>query len=737
MPDSVTESIASVRSDPFPYPLKQRDTKPNDSLLVDWIRNHSSYLTVGDLASKLGRAGTFVGGTIGNWFILLPWLLGIAYTIGYFHFHVLDYPLRCWTIVTVVLTIPIVVMFMVRGQRSQQLSTPDGERRWNMTKVQTRFLGCVILAGTVAVVVIGVPFLVELIRDVTRFWRTNTLTIAGTLGAMLAVVGTVQNSVSHRFAWVLFGLKMLASVIALTSLVAVLLWLENFVVYGNVFWLRRWWIFGKYPMLDLLDPMVALIAVLAVFFVIVCGWTILNRWRIFLPFRQGVLDWTLRWPIICIVVGLGLWPAAFTWIGPGEWKHWRETDKYLSNMRAGIGSLTRPISSIAKAGIGMEPISSDDQDPIRFANQKASVLPEQSNRVLVKLQTQQKSLSELYNLQPHGLENKSEAVQNVDPWSVAYFDEAQRFVDLGAELGELDQMTIARIRSAATESNRRNLVSAMHSRKKLEPSGMNGLLRAAVAIETLRQMHMAEIRSGTEPDMEKNSGNLWTGRPSEEQVGAWLEKLQQTYLSTRHQHEFATLVGRDDELSPHDQPGAGTIANRGTITILSRDLSTPERDELKQSVRSSAILYYLEQFDLATLADISDSSAEKSLIEEAILNKHLTVLCDKELSEIASLLVLAELGKTPANDELHIFLPEGLNAFAARRSFPKANEREVAKRLGEQALAVLIRRCLDERGEARLSAPAVRDFDCSSTDQRKNRRARTGKEFGRFGFVFK
>ncbi|WP_146600666.1 hypothetical protein [Novipirellula aureliae] len=220
----------------FPYPLQKPTSRDGDDLLVDWIRNHSSYLTVGGLAAKLGRVSAFIGGTVNNWFLLISWLLGIAYTIGVNHFRILNHPIAAWFWLTLAISIVVGIVFRSRGTTKQnEKSASQKSKRWNPTSLRYRILGCIILASGIAVVVVLMPMTVEWIRDFGRYGQGTSWTLAGILGAIAASLGAIQILISNRMRWVLALLQVLAALVGIGVLLVGLLIAEEFIVYGNIF----------------------------------------------------------------------------------------------------------------------------------------------------------------------------------------------------------------------------------------------------------------------------------------------------------------------------------------------------------------------------------------------------------------------------------------------------------------------------------------------------------------------
>lgn len=100
-----------ARPNEFPFPIKKAGREAN---ALTWVRNHSSYLTVGGILNYLQIAGIYVRGIILNLMVLAPALLIAAAAIGSCHHVLLNHPFGA-TLTGVIAFMVAIVVFLADG----------------------------------------------------------------------------------------------------------------------------------------------------------------------------------------------------------------------------------------------------------------------------------------------------------------------------------------------------------------------------------------------------------------------------------------------------------------------------------------------------------------------------------------------------------------------------------------------------------------------------------------------
>ncbi|KLU04613.1 hypothetical protein RISK_003235 [Rhodopirellula islandica] len=627
----------------FPYPLQKPSSRDGDDLLVDWIRNHSSYLTIGSLAAKLGRVAAFIGGTANNWFLLIPWMLGVAYAIGVNHFRILDHPVTGWFWLTLAISIVVGIVFRNRGTTTpDEKSVYKERRRWNPTSLPSRILGCILLAGGIAVIVVLVPMTVEWIRDSGRYGRGSSWTLAGLLGAIAASLGAIQSLISNRMRWVLMLLQIFAALVGIGILLVALLVAEEFIVYGNVF---RFIAYPGSAYFSLFNPiLVAIVLSFACVGIGVCVY--LRGYQVFVDGKWWKLDWTIRYQLLSAIAFVGVWAGVGLWMTGGDLPVLpQDFEQNLAKVRSDVGRQTRPISRFASVvpAISLSSLGADESrssNPLvvnasigqvvvepTAANRPDSALTPQSTvwdprTALDELFPETKSLfdelarrrirlSEHYNLRPHGLFGADTAIENRDDWAIDYFDAAQRFVDLAGELGDLPPTHLAQLRSIVSEINRVDLKERLSTRFKNDSTEITQqlLLMQVIAEAAYQIQRQTLVDIGLPVSRDGNIDlaglkSLIRTECSASTADDILTRLKKRTVNAYHQAEYAKLAERDtDNLQAFNRSGQ-TIASKGQIQLVPKPLDSGLEQELKSQIRVEVLCCILCQLDQATLSQL-------------------------------------------------------------------------------------------------------------------------------------
>jgi hypothetical protein len=219
----------------FPFPIMDGE---RESKFLTWVRNHSSYLTVGGFLGALQAGAAYIRGVIGNLIVLMPILLLVGVPLGLLHQVLIDSPLvasRYSMLVGLVLTLlyfgyDIGKNYVVGRPLEAEVSTGSLRRRWRL--FCKHFIAIVIL-------IVGVVFLIDVSPHIIEFVRKNYVLKAFGLkecaAAVLAAAATAGSLIRYfpkskkiqvQILVVLVGLLSFAIIWGLTLRIA------NYVYYG-------------------------------------------------------------------------------------------------------------------------------------------------------------------------------------------------------------------------------------------------------------------------------------------------------------------------------------------------------------------------------------------------------------------------------------------------------------------------------------------------------------------------
>lgn len=610
----------------FPFPLRRKQRRENESAYLIWLRNHSSYLTVGDLISKLGSITCFVLGTIGNSLILFPWMVLIAFLIGGFHFQLVEHRLASFLVIAELTMFVVVISFVYRRFISGSLADSS---RYILTNV--RWAGLIFLSALIASVVLAVPWIVESMRDQLRHTEFSWFGLASALTGVSTAFGTIKSFIPIKQGmWRTVYLTGLA-LFGFACVVVVVICLENFVVYGNALRLVPQWL----PIHLWSEPFIYL-------------WIFLSA-VIVVAIRVGVAGWKLSFRVVYFPV---LATAVFCCVGLSlhffdrplidlrveeELEH---DAGAFSEMRNGIGRLTLPLSGIANVEV-------DDRIDTGL------------KKILLAMKNQKRQLDEFYSLQPHDYADLSPLDQHRDPWSVRYYELAMDFADNGAEISESGRQNIERLRHLFARPVRWILVQeATHpfapEKKKSNKDDQKDEARQvpeAVAVScvgALIQNFVARAVQSQVAQDRKNSAKAtarltWERVTSELYAIELLNRLQSEPTNARDQHEFAVYTRRIEELAGVDSSKSETIGTPGILALLPKWIvgeDEPRSHQIAIAVETATEIFLTtrtdDEFNQILSSPIAQTDKFKSLIADEKISRALRTLPVLSLRGIVS-----------------------------------------------------------------------------------------------------
>ncbi len=563
----------------FPYPLNPPADDPESRLLVDWIRNHSSFLTVGHLAAKLGRMAAFLGGTVGNWLFLVPWMLAASLVIGYLHFYFLDHWLRSWIALSLIIWWPVGKAFRLKERRSTRT-------QWNPTWTVTRRGGSLLLSSFIAAGIVAMPHVVETLRD---WQRTGPIQAGAMLAIAMAVLRFAQGFVSQRRGVVMILLQIATALLGILFLAGMVTWLENYVVYGSPFRVLK---LTSWRRVSLFNPMVVFGVGLALSATVLL-WAKFKRYQIFQRSTPW-LTWSIRWPLVSFLGVVFSWIAlSFLLLGKVPWTN-KEAECELDRARQQIGNLTLPISRMvaaldhAKAIPSEAEVKQKDWNPedyeVRFG------LSEGTIAILRQLSRQRRTMAGFYNAKPVGFDSSDEATQNRSIWSIEYFSDAQRLVDTAGELGDQSWAELAQLRSVLSEAYRSEWFDQLKRRSGNEPIDTEPLIDAAIA-EAAYQVASDEIKRAKERQPDIKPAALLEILLSSRYQDVILADLKERTVNAYHQQEYERLVSKNEQKPTAPSRLGKTIASQGTISLV----QDRGHAELQKSIQTQALNAMVDQ----------------------------------------------------------------------------------------------------------------------------------------------
>ena len=205
---------------------------------MTWVRNHSSYLTVGGFWGGLQAAAAYMRGVIGNLIVLMPLLLLVGVPLGLGHPYLVDSPLlmsRYALLTCLILTIFYfgyeIGKIYVSG-RTQVPNEFNGffSRKWHW--LRENFIGLMILLALVVVFVDLSPQVIEFVR---KHFVLKVFGLKECAAAFLAIAGTTGGLIRYFPKTKPIQRKILTVLVGILSFVVtwgLILRIANYVYYG-------------------------------------------------------------------------------------------------------------------------------------------------------------------------------------------------------------------------------------------------------------------------------------------------------------------------------------------------------------------------------------------------------------------------------------------------------------------------------------------------------------------------
>lgn len=237
----------------YPYP---RNDDNFDSPALEWLRNHSSYLTASGFLGTIGAGAIYLRGVIGNLLIVTPILMAAGIFLGWFHRSIIDSTLfiigayAAFVGVLFVIYYGITTFNQTRNRPVRESSQPlrmilEGKPNQNwpirlwlnaigiLQAVTRQFAGSVVVSGVVVLLVVASPRIIEV------FWRSPVIegfSFQQCLGVIVGLV-TVAGTVSRRLlGWGKYGTMIgiaVITVIGISILWLITLRIATYIYYGT------------------------------------------------------------------------------------------------------------------------------------------------------------------------------------------------------------------------------------------------------------------------------------------------------------------------------------------------------------------------------------------------------------------------------------------------------------------------------------------------------------------------
>lgn len=597
----------------FPFPLKHDNSCGRESAFTGWIRDHSSYLTVGNLATQLGSAASFAWGTLSNALILAPAFLLAALLIGRLHFYFIDHPVGWLGRLAICFGILAGIVFFFRGRSTAKNQNKKAIRPiWDYVSM---VVGCLILGIGMGLLFLSVPWMVELMRDSLRESGFAWTALAGSVFGFIVSVAGLRKSLPVPNAVAKSVTLAAICTLGVASLYALVVLLENFVVYGNPFTVVWPWMD---PDLDEHTVYLILGAAFLACMIASCAWmgTRRNMWSVLVP---ALL-------VFGPLAALGILASRES-LRPG-----------LLDVHHGIARLTQPLNGLVSKPLADVP------------------MPDDLKAVFDRLRIQKSQLDEFYDLKPIGMEDVDSVEDCLNPWAVNYFGQAQLIADQGCDLLDSDKEDLQIVKLHLSTIDRLALVKIAKARLA-DNSQSDKLIQ--------HECRNAVVRVLTRRLMLDETFDLEFGRPEllgddalNDAVKKTRDRLTMHTPNARHEGELAELLGREKELLQDDFLNRKTIASRGTFELF-------PSEQIGDSVESSGV-------------DVADTTTIKGEIAKHVLtmldDNRLDTLIAGTKSEIESV----EQSQTDARKlAFQVALLGWMNREQARRTLNERDSREL------------------------------------------------------------
>ncbi|TWU17872.1 patatin-like phospholipase family protein [Allorhodopirellula heiligendammensis] len=230
------ESEQHDSPDLFPYPVSKGE---KESPATTWVRNHSSYLTVGGFLNYLQVAGVYIRGILLNLVVLAPVILVAAMIPAFFHHWLLNHPFAATGFASLLFVLAIAV-FLANGPYSliraiSQRLAGDHNRDGSLARLgREQLIAWAILALFVGISIDVTPRLIEFARQNQGSLQLNWPNVSALIVGIATLVGTASRfldrfeSTKASYAVAIVGLTSLSIPYLL------LLGVANYLVYGII-----------------------------------------------------------------------------------------------------------------------------------------------------------------------------------------------------------------------------------------------------------------------------------------------------------------------------------------------------------------------------------------------------------------------------------------------------------------------------------------------------------------------
>lgn len=233
------EEPITVKSQPskgeFPFPIMDGE---RESQVLTWVRNHSSYLTVGGFLGALQAGAAYTRGVIGNLIILMTLLIPIGIVLGLLHHVLIESPLvasQYSMLIGLVLT--LLYFGYDIGKNYVAGRTTETENLVGTFQHCWRFFSNNFIAITTLLV--GLVLLIDLSPHIIEFVRKNFVLRAFGLkecaAAVLATAGAAGGLIRYFPKKYKFQVQILVVLVGLLSFAIIwglALRIANYVYYG-------------------------------------------------------------------------------------------------------------------------------------------------------------------------------------------------------------------------------------------------------------------------------------------------------------------------------------------------------------------------------------------------------------------------------------------------------------------------------------------------------------------------
>lgn len=527
----------------FPFPL---DDASGRSRFLVWIRNRSSYLTVGGIGNVFASLASFAWGVFKNLTCLLPVYLLAGLVLGWLHFVLLEYWLAASVAIALVFTGVATYLDWIRAKvtdpAAREVSDIESRMEW------IRIGGWLLLGVLIGICIILVPRAVELLRDYCRGGLWSGTGIVSSVGGAIAAITGLQRFLpkAEGSQKIKAGASIALTITAITLLAFALIAVCDFVVYGNVLAvlchcvtecsIGEFWVYLATFVSSLL-------------FIAVC---LGLRYR-----GMGQAD--LFFGFLISVVPLGV---LVLFAHPKN----ESFNKQFLAMTQSVGALTRPLSLLVSKPL----------EGVELADAYKTLLP--------NLRAQSDGLTNFFSLQPKS-DREGEFVHS--EWQTRCYGMAQTFAMDGQELLEADPLLFADLKTIFCRIDRRGLVqlaqqkiNGVNGNHRVLNASVHARCQQAVAAGTLRRLLVRNDEQTNRLEALSLSEVL-----SDETIDTVFAILRKQHPSAVEEEQFASLTGRGSELVETEIARRNTLGALASIPVIGgSDPSTEMTTHLRRTI---------------------------------------------------------------------------------------------------------------------------------------------------------